>query len=251
MFYQGLTKTVMAGQLFAMILFAIIGLALLAATGLAFAGVLPWIDLAVSYGGEAVPWAGAALQTGVTALFLLLAVYVPTNRQVMMLEATHRKFAVSMDDIMHAYKAAHMADRKKAFEMTREFDAVRERYEYLKAHPDLPEIDAELLTIAAQMSQQSRELANEFSDARVQRAEEALRQRKVDAEELRARIEVAQAASRDLRRHIEDVEFQEGSAASQLRNLREDLAELEARIGLKSTMTKGRHLRPVNVNDAS
>ncbi len=251
MFYEGLTKTVMAGQLFAMVFFACIGLALLTATGLAFAGVLPWIELGVSFDGHALPWAGQAVQIGLTLLFLLLAVYVPTNRQVMMLEATHRKFALSMDDVTRAYHAAHQADRRKMFEMEREFDAVRERYEYLKTHPDLPEIDAELLTIAAQMSQQSRELASNFSAARVDRAEDALRQRLEDAEDLRARIEVAQATSRELRRKIEDVEFREGSAASQLRNLREDLAELEARIGLTSAMKTARHLRPVNVNDAS
>lgn len=251
MFYEGLTKTVMAGQLFAMVFFAFTGLALLAATGLAFAGILPWIDVGVYFGGAAVPWAGQAIQIGLTLLFLLLAVYVPTNRHVMMLEAMHRKFALSMDDITRAYHAAHHADRRKMFEMEREFDAVRERYEYLKTHPDLPEIDAELLTIAAQMSQQSSELAKNFSAARVDRAEDALRQRLEDAEELRGRIEAAQATSRELRRKIEDVEFREGSAASQLRNLREDLAELEARVGLTSAMKTARHLRPVNVNDAS
>ena len=91
MIYDGFTKTVMAGQLVAMALFSITGLALLIATGLAFAGVIPWPELAIFYGGEAVPWAGQAAQIAVTALFLLLAIYVPSNRHVMKLEATHRK----------------------------------------------------------------------------------------------------------------------------------------------------------------
>ncbi|MEM7724690.1 MAG: DNA repair protein, partial [Pseudomonadota bacterium] len=147
-----------------------------------------------------------------------------------------------------SYKAVHLADRQKAFKMTREFDAVRERYEHLRKHPDLPEIDAELLTIAAQMSQQSQDLAQSFAEDRVQRAEESLHQRKEDAELLQARIENANAVSRELRRQIDDVEFEESSAASQLMRLREDLAELETRI-TGSVSAKGPHLRPVS--DAS
>ena len=112
-------------------------------------------------------------------------------------------------------------------------------------------IDAELLTLAAQMSEQSRDLANTFSEARVERAKESLRQRQQDAEDLQTGIEAANAASREIRRQIEDVEFAEGSAQSQLMLLREELASLEARIGLKSAVKSGRHLRPVNVNDAS
>ncbi len=251
MFFEGLTKTVMAGQLVAIAFFSIVGLLLLVSTGMAFAGFLPWIDFALSYGEISIPWAGQAFQIAVTALFLLLAVYVPTTRRIMMLDASHREFVLSMDDITRAYQAAHLADRRKAFELKREFDAVRERYQFLRTHPDLPEIDGELLTIAAQMSQQSRDLANTFSEARVKRAEEALRQRMENAVELQAQIENANAASRNLRRQIEDVDFQERSAASQLMRLREDLADLEARAGLKTAVKNGRHLRPVNLNDAS
>jgi predicted nucleic acid-binding Zn-ribbon protein len=163
----------------------------------------------------------------------------------MMLEASHRDFAIGMDDITHAYQAAHLADRREAFSMQREFYAVRERYEYLKSHPDLPEIDGELLTIAAQMSQQSRDLARTFSQERVARAKESLEQRRKDAQELEERIQAANAASRELRREIEDVEFAESSAASQFMRLREELSELEARITGKG-LRKGRHLRPVS-----
>ena len=233
------------GQTVAMVLFTLTGLSLLIATALAFAGILPWLELPLFYNGVSIEWAGQAAQIGLTALMLLLAVYVPTNRQVMMLEAAHRDFAVSMDDITNAYRVVHLADRRKTFEMQREFDAVRERFEYLKGHPDLPEIDGELLTIAAQMSQQSRDLARTFSEEMVTRAEESLRQRKKDAEELEERIQTANAASRELRRQLEDVEFAEGSAASQFMRLREQLSEIEARINGKGAR-KGRHLRPVS-----
>lgn len=248
--YEVYSKSVAAGQIAAMIIFTIAGLALLTCSALAFAGVLPWVEVAASYGGTQIVWAGQAFQLGLTALFLLLAVYVPTNRQVMMLEAAHRKFAVSMDDITGAYKAAHLADRKQGFEMQREFDAVRERYEYLRKHPDLPEIDAELLTIAAQMSAQSRDLAKTFSDENVARAQDSLKQRLKDAQELQERIQAANAASRDLRREIEDVEYEEGSAASQLMRLRDELVDIEARVA-NDGARRGRHLRPVSVGDAA
>ncbi|MEO1537627.1 MAG: DNA repair protein [Pseudomonadota bacterium] len=249
--YDFATRAIIVGQLIAMLVFSIAGLALLIATGLAVAGVLPWIELSIAFAGQQVAWAGQAAQISVTALFLLLSLYVPTNRHVMMLEATHRDFAVSMDDITQAYQAVHLADRRKAFDMTREFDSVRERFEYLRTHPELPDIDAELLTVAAQMSHQSRELARDFAEDRVTRAEEALKQRRDDAVELQARIQAANAASFTLRREIEDVEFEESSAASQMRRLREELLELEARIGLRTANKIARHLRPVQINDAS
>lgn len=245
MIFQGFLRIAAIGQLAAMALFTITGLTLLIATVLAFAGAVPWLEIPIFFNGYSVDWAGQAFQIGLTVLMLLLAVYVPSNRQVMMLEASHRDFAIGMDDITHAYQAAHLADRREAFSMQREFDAVRERYEYLKSHPDLPEIDGELLTIAAQMSQQSRDLARTFSQERVARAKESLEQRRKDAQELEERIQAANAASRELRREIEDVEFAESSAASQFMRLREELSELEARITGKG-VRKGRHLRPVS-----
>ncbi len=245
MIAQGMSRFTAIGQLLAISVFSIAGLALLIATGLACAGVLPWLQLDATYYDQPLENAGMAFQIGVTVLVLLLAVYVPTNRHVMMLEASHRDFAISMDDVTRAYQAVHLSDRKQAFEMEREFDAIRERFEYLRTHPDLPEIDAELLTIAAQMSQQSRDLARTFSEEQVARARDSLAQRKKDAEELESRIQSAAAASRELRREIEDVEFAEGSAASQMKRLRDVLAELEARIASEGAR-KGRHLRPVS-----
>lgn len=245
MITESLSRFTIYGQLAAMIFFTATGLALLVASALAFAGVLPWLQLDVAYYGQPVDWAGQAFQIGVTALFLLLAIYVPTNRHVMMLEASHRDFALSMDDITRAYKAVHLADRRDTFRLEREFDAIRERFEYLRTHPDLPEIDGELLTIAAQMSEQSRELARTFSEEKVTRARASLIERRKDAEELETRIQTANAVSREIRRNLEDVEFAESSAASQMRRLREELLELEARIGLKNANQNGRHLRPV------
>ena len=249
MLFQRYSWIFAAGQTVATVLISTSAAALLVATGLAFAGLLPWLVLPVSFGGVPVDWAGQAFQIGLTVLMLLLAAYVPTSRQVLMLEATHRDFAIGMDDVTRAYQAAHAADRKGMFEMQREFDAVRERFQHLKSHPDLPEIDAELLTIAAQMSQQSRELAQVFSDEKVARATESLHQRRRDADELQDRIQSAHAAIRDIRRQLDDVEVEEASVEAQLGRLREDFSALESRIAGRHGKKNGRHLRPVS--DAS
>jgi hypothetical protein len=219
-------KIVNFGQLAAM---GILGGAALfgaVASGLAFAGVLSWPQLEITYAGEPVPWAGMALQLGVTALLFMIALFLPSTRRVMRLETSHREFAVNMDDVTNAYRAAHMADRAETFQMRREFDAVRERYQFLKEHPGLAEMDAELLTIAAQMSEQSRELAEVYSDEKVARARESLVQRQADAKELDERIQQAFADARELKRLMDDVDAEESSVASQLNRLRAEVADL-------------------------
>ncbi|NNE78920.1 MAG: DNA repair protein [Silicimonas sp.] len=246
MIFNNILRLTHAGQIAAMILFGAGALAGIGATGLAFAGVLPWPEVALGYGGAVVPWAGMALQIGVTALFALLAVFLPSARRVLRLEGAHRRFEIDMDDITKAYRAAHFADRAEMFGMRREFDAIRERYQFLKTHPDMAEIDAELLTIAAQMSEQTRELAEVYSDAKVARARESLKQRRVDAEALQERIQEAHADMRDLKRMMEDVDIEESTVASQLQQLREAVTEMGGFDAKFTATRKGApHLRTV------
>ena len=214
------------GQIAAMVTFGAAALVGVVATGLSLAGILPWPEIAISYDGAVVPWAGMALQIGVTALFVLTAVFMPSARRVLRLENSHRKFAIDMDDVTRAYRAAHMADRAETFEVRREFDAVRERYTFLKAQPDLAEMDAELLTIAAQMSEQSRELAEVYSDAKISRVRDALVQRHADAKALDARIQQSYGDLRDLKRLMEDVGAEESSVTAQLQRLRDEMAQI-------------------------
>lgn len=208
---------------------ALVGVAaflFVAATALAFSGVLLWPDIPLSYGGQPIPWFGMAVQIGVTVLFVLLAIYLPSSKRVLRLETSHRKFEIDMDDITRAYRAAHWADRKAMFDMHREFDAVRERYQHLKSQPELAEMDAELLTIAAQMSEQSRELAEMYSDAKIARARESLMQRQADAKTLEDRIQKAHADLRQLKRMMEDVDIEESAIASQMQILRDEVTEM-------------------------
>ena len=240
MFFKGYFQLITAGQFVAMGLIGATAIAGLIASVLAFAGVLPWLHMNVSIGGAEVLWFGMALQIAMTVLLLALTVFLPSARRVLDLETSHRRFEVDMDDITRAYRAAHAADRAGEFQMRREFDAVRERFQALRDDPNLAEIDAELLTIAAQMSEQSRGLAEEFADDRVARVKESLMQRKADAETLQMRIQTAYADTRELRRLMEDVDMEESAVASQIERLREELAEL-------GVVPKGkvRHLKTV------
>lgn len=224
---QTLSGAAALAQALAMTLVFLAASVSLVATVLAFAGHLPWPAIAVSYGTIDLPWFGQALQIGVTALLFLLVATFPAARRVMRLETSHRRFEIGMDDITRAYRAAHMADRAEMFGMQREFDAVRERYKYLRELPELAEIDAELLTVAAQMSEQSRELAQSFSDEKVLRAKESLKQRLKDTETLQARIQGAHAAIREIRRLMDEVDIEESTVAAQMQRLREELAELD------------------------
>ena len=223
---QSYLKIINIGQLAAMALLGGAALVGAVASGLAFAGILPWPQLSVTYADAAVPWAGMALQLGVTALLVMVALFLPSTRRVLQLEASHRAFEVNMDDVTRAYRAAHMADRAETFQMRREFDAVRERYQYLKDQPDMAEIDAELLTMAAQMSAQSRELAEVYSEEKVARARESLVQRHADASALDEQLQQAFADARELKRLMEDVDAEESAVASQLDRLRAVVADL-------------------------
>ena len=209
----------------AMILIGGMAVGAVLATSLSVAGVLPWPEIVLSYAGQPVPWFGMAAQIGLTVLLVLLSLYLPSSRRVLRLEASHRRFEIDMDDITRAYRAAHWADRKEMFDMQREFDAVRERYQHLKSQPELAEMDAELLTIAAQMSEQTRDLASVYSDAKVTRVRDQLVQRRADAQTLETQIQKAHANLRDLKRMMQDVNVEEDKVASQLRTLQDEITE--------------------------
>ncbi len=171
------------------------------------------------------------LQIGVTALLLLIASFIPSNIRVLRLEAAHSEFRIGMRDVRTAYELAHAHDRADTFKMHGEFDGIRERFEFLRDHSDLEELDGELLTIAAQMSHQSRDLARVYSDDKVARVRDALVQRRVDADLLHERIQTAHATIREVRRALDDVEIEEASVGSQMQRLWDEVTELAALSG--------------------
>ncbi len=202
----------------------LLALGLTVATGLAAFGVIPWPELALNWNGAPVENAGMWAMVVLAAFSLSLCAFLPGNGRIMALENSHRDFRVSMHDIAHAYHKAHSADRQGIFRMSHEFDAVRERLEFLRQHPDLEKLEPAILEAAAQMSHISHELAEIYSEEKVDRARTFLRQRQEEIEAFNDRIETAKAVTHDLRHWLEAVELDESVARSQLDRL---VAELD------------------------
>jgi membrane protein implicated in regulation of membrane protease activity len=212
---------------------AILGIALLlvAATIAAAFGLIPWPNLALSFGGVAVPSAGMWVQIGLCVVFVLLFAFVPANARMARLERSHRSFAMGMEDVSRAYRMAHAADRAGVFSLSTEFDNVRARIEHLRKHPDLAHLEPELLQMAAQMSFETRELARAYSDEKVQRARSFLKQRQEDIDALGERVTVARRTCDELRRWLTDVEAEERQVQVQLKRLEADLREILPTLG--------------------
>lgn len=192
----------------------------------AAAGLVPWLEIEVALRGEPVAGAGAAVQVGVMLLLLALLGFLPSHARVRRLELTSRAFRLSMDDVTRAYAAVHAADRDAAFDLSREFDAVRDRITWMRAHPDLAELEPDVLEVAAQMSTESRDLAEVYSDAKIGRARSFLRQRQTEIEDYRARIALAQSTVDEIRRWMQAVSVEESLAEAQIDRLRQDLADV-------------------------
>ncbi|WP_299364555.1 DNA repair protein [uncultured Paracoccus sp.] len=200
--------------------------------GAALLGWAPWLQLRIDLGAGTVFDAGIAAQSVLTLLLLGLCFFLPTNGRVMQLERSHREFNVSMWDVARAYQAVHGADRQGTFALRSEFDSVRDRLRYLRKHPDLGNLEPEILEMAAQMSHESRELAEIYSDEKVERAKCFLRQRQEEAQRFQERVQIAHSVCRDLRIWLDKVEVEEAIARSQLKRLKEDLRELLPALGL-------------------
>ncbi|WP_299837856.1 DNA repair protein [uncultured Jannaschia sp.] len=213
-------------------------IALTALTAGASAGLLSWPELAFSVGGTPMPRAGMMAQIALTAFVLVLVGYLPTSARVRRLELTNRDFRMSMDDVTRAYAHVHAADREGVFGLSREFDAMRDRIEWMRAHPDLVELEPDVLQVAAQMSVESHDLAQVYARDKVARARDFLRQRQQEIEEYRQRIAMAQANVAEIKRWTQAVDVEEALVEQQLDRLRRDLAEITDTLGLRETDRK-------------
>lgn len=217
---------------------------LLAATVMAALGQWPWIDLNLSLGGAAVENAGVYAQIGLTVLAVSLCFFLPSNSRILQLENSHRSFSIGMQDVARAYAAVHAADRTGHFQMSSEFDAVRERLAYLRDHPDLSGLEPQLLEVAAQMSHISKELAEVYSDDKVARARSFLEQRQEEVELFNTRLDHAKGISTELKHWLHEVELEESVAAAQLNRLREELREVLPEVGIESVVRTDQGLDP-------
>lgn len=205
-------------------------LAMVVVTAASALGLLPWLTLEAGFGTTS-PLAGMIAQIGLTALLVALFGFFPSSLRVLQLENSHRSFRIGMRDVAEAYHAAHVADRKGVFTLSSEFDQVRERIDYLREHPDLKLLEADILTLAAQMGQQSHRLAEIYNEERVARARDFLAQRQKEAEDQQERIAQALKTCREIMRWNSQVELEESVVASQLQQLDEQLQEVLPALG--------------------
>ncbi|MGO4855275.1 DNA repair protein [Phaeovulum sp. W22_SRMD_FR3] len=221
------------GMVSALSMALLMGLALvsLGAVALAAAGVLPWLEIAARWNGSDLPYAGAALQILIAALALSLVFYLPSHQRVARLERSHRNFHIGMEDVTRAYRTAHAADRAGVFALSGEFDTMRERMAHLRRHPDLGALEPEVLELAAQMSLQSRDLAQIYSDAKVTRAKAFLAQRQEEAQMMEEQIGLARAACDEIQTWLRDVEADERRLSEKFKLLDRDLRAVLPALG--------------------
>ena len=206
--------------------------AALALCGLAAAGVVPWLAMALALEGHAPVEAGPAVQSGLALLLVALCGFLPASARVMRLEASHRRFHASMEDVARAYYAAHAADRTGTFRFSNEFDAVRERLAFLRDHPELGALESDVLELAAQMSHVGRDLARVYADEKVAAARKAIEQRGDQAARVEADIARASRAVSEIAARLERVERTEARADERVAALRSELDALLPRLGL-------------------
>lgn len=218
-------------QSLAHLLLALLTLAALAAALLAATGHLPWVHLPLRYGAQDLPQSGMWAQLALTALLCLICLFLPANARMARLERSHRSFAMGLEDVAHAYRLAHAADRAGVFALSGEFESMRARLAHLRDHPDLGQLEPELLQLAAQMSFQTRDLARTYSDDRVARARSFLQQRQEEVTALSDRITLARRTVDELRRWLTDIEAEERQAELQIKRLEADLREILPQIG--------------------
>lgn len=228
---QGLRASAFLLHRLAFVTVALAGVFALIYTALCAMGFAPWLDISLGLAGQPLENAGIWFQSSLTGLAVLLLFFLPSNRRILALENSHRSFQLGMHDVARAYHHAHAADRANAFQLSSEFDSVRERLVYLRNHPDLGALEPEVLEAAAQMSHISKELAQVYSDAALSRARDFLRQRQTEIETFNSRITAAKQVATELKHWLHEVELEESVAASQLERLRDELHEVLPELG--------------------
>ncbi|MGJ8616942.1 MAG: DNA repair protein [Sulfitobacter sp.] len=223
-------------QRLSLLLFVIAALALLGASMMAAIGQWSWISLSLQYQGVPIDNAGMYAQIALTVLTVSICFFLPSNRRIMQLENSHRRFSIGMNDVAQAYAAVHAADRAATFQLSSEFDAVRERLAYLRDHPDLSTLEPSLLEVAAQMSHISKELATVYSDDKIKRARDFLQQRQEEVELFNTRLDQAKGISTELKHWLHEIELEESVAAAQLDRLREEMREILPELGMETVV---------------
>ncbi len=218
---------------FSIVLIGLLAISMVSITIASAIGIFPWLDISARFGDTDIVNAGMYAQLVFTGFCIALAFYIPSNARIMTLENSHRSFHITMKDVEHAYRASFEGDRRGMFKTGSEFDSVRERIAYLREHPDLATLEPAVLEVASQMSHESRELAELYSEEKIDRARLFLKQRQEEIETYQENIRMAQLTTQQLKNWQLQVETEEGLVEKQLDRLEADLAEILPAIGMK------------------
>lgn len=218
--------------------------AMVALTFLSMLGVLPWLEIEARLGSAVIPSFGPAVQVIFTLFCVALLCFLPASARVLKLERSHRTFALTLEDLERAYRAAHAADRAGAFTLSQEFNAVQERLAFLRRHPSLANLEPEILDSAAQMSYLSRDLAEVYSDDAVHRARAFLAQRQQEAEQYQTRLDSAVTVTQELKAWMAALDKGDAEAQRKVDGLARDLSAMLPRMGI-SVETAGAKVVPL------
>lgn len=224
-----------AVQALSILTIALLATAATVATVLAIAGVIPWLNMPVTIGETTYAFGGIVIQSVLTLILLSLCFFIPSSLRVLRLERSHRDFSISMSDVAEAYAVCHRADREGVFQMSAEFDSVKERIKFLANHPELPELEHSVIEAAAEMSHTSRDLAEVYSDEKVARARNFLTQRQEEVERTQKQIAEAHSTAAELKRWYDSVDLDEATVRSQIQQLEERLSEILPDLGIEKS----------------
>ncbi|MEQ8339937.1 hypothetical protein [Marinovum algicola] len=231
-FHTALRLAAVVFQMIFMAFYAVAGIGLLGFTIASAMGQASWLTLPIQFGSNPPVDLGWIVQIALTAMVLGLVVYLPSNQRILRLENSHRRFSINMQDVARAYDAVHKADRAGVFELKSEFDAVRERMIFLRNHPDLNVLETDLLEVAAQMGAISHELAEVYSDEKVDRARAFLAQRQQEVKMIEERLDEAKVIANDIHNWAMRVEIEEDIARSEIQRLSELLSDVMPELDL-------------------
>lgn len=229
---------------FSMLVVAGTAVVCLCYTLLCVAGVFPWFQYEATFGETVFANAGQYAQIGLTVLLILFGSFLPTAGRVSLLEGSHRKFHLKMEDVAQAYFHCHAADREGVFNLSSEFDSVRERLAYLREHPKLGNLEPDVLEIASQMSHQAKDLAAIYSDENVLRAKQFLRQRQEEISERKSQIETALKDCREIEEWVEFVEEDEKETSTKIADFEERMKRVLPQLGI-DIFSSGNNVLPM------
>lgn len=132
-------------------------------------------------------------------------------------------FSLRMEDVAKAYYAVHHADRSGIFQLPEQFDAVRQRMQWLQSQPELSNYESDVLLLAAQMSETTKSLASRYNDDTVKRAEQFLVQREQECERFEALVVEARSAYTTVQTKARKLQLQHETTSSELNALHEDM----------------------------